>query len=182
METSGKKQSTNQWQIQTRRLGGSQIEGAKKVFTFLKYQRLSAKIVGCHTKVITFCRPKSGHFCWSNYAIFQGMTTDWKRFVSLIQKMFETGPKQWASFFPSYKYIVYVQNVFKRYKSMLRARVCLCFGYPERNQWRTVRNAFPTWLELERFFFDLEVTTQVPQAKWRSRFQAKLVHLHQGYL
>ena len=109
--------------------GSSQIGGRQKCFHLLKNQRLSP------TKEVFFRRSKSGYFCWSNYAILQGITTVWKRFVSLIQKTFETGPKQWASFFTSYTDIVYLQNVFK---SMLRASVCQCFGYPQRNQWRTV--------------------------------------------
>jgi len=219
-----------------------------------KYQKLSATIVVCHTKEVTFCRSKSGYFCWSNYAIFQGKTTVWKRFISSIQKRFETGPKQWASFFTSYTDLVYLQNVFKRFKSMLRASICHCFGYAQRNQqacpwewdsygnpmvnvpwdgmrrdrhkllwdgngtdecvpwktlglsmgmsflweshakrsmgwdgtgincygigmgqinmshgqpWKSVKNsvwnAFPTWLEVEWFFLDLEVTTHVPR-------------------
>jgi len=41
----------------------------------LKYQRLSATILGCHTTVVTFCRSKSGYFYLSNYAIFQGITS-----------------------------------------------------------------------------------------------------------
>jgi len=108
-----------QWRIQTMHLGGSQ-----KCLHLLKYQRLSAK------KEVIFCKSKSGYFCWSNYAIFQGITTVWKRFISLIQKTFETGSKQWDSFFATYGDLVYLQNVFKRYKSMLRASVCHCFGYP----------------------------------------------------
>jgi len=50
--------------------------------------------------------------------------------MSLIQKTFETGPNQWDSFFTNYTDLVYLQNVFIRYKSMLRANVCHCFGYP----------------------------------------------------
>jgi len=50
--------------------------------------------------------------------------------MTLIQKMFQTGPKQWASFFTSYTDLVCLQNAFKSYKSMLRASVCHCFGYP----------------------------------------------------
>jgi len=111
-----------------RRLGGSQIGGRQKCLHLLKYQRLSATIVVCHTKEVIFCRSKSGYFCWSNYAIFQGITTVWKRFISLFQKTFETGPKQRASFFTSYTDLVYLQNVFKRYENKLRASHC--FGYP----------------------------------------------------
>jgi len=67
--------------------GGSQIGGCQEGLYLLKYQRLSTTIVGCNTKVVTkvvnFCRPKSGYFCWSNYAVFQGKNTFWKRFISL---------------------------------------------------------------------------------------------------
>jgi len=91
---------------------GSQIGGRQEGLHLLKYQSLSATIVGCNTKMVTFCRPKSGSFCWSNYAVFQGKKTVWKRFISLIQKRFGTGPKQWASFFTSYTDLIYLQNIF----------------------------------------------------------------------
>jgi len=94
-----------QLRIQTRRLGEQLHRGSQKGLHLLKYQRLSATVVGHNKKVVTFCRPKSGYFCWSNYAIFQGITTVWKHFISLIQKTFETGPKQWSSFFTSYTYL-----------------------------------------------------------------------------
>ena len=110
--------------------GGSQIGGRQKGLHLLKYQRLSSTIVVCHKNELTFCRPKSGYFCSSNYAIFQEITTVWKRYIYLIQKTFETGPRHCASFFTGYTDLVYLQSVFKRYKSMLRARVCHCFGYP----------------------------------------------------
>ena len=139
-----------QWRIQTRRLGGQSNMGRQKGLHLLKYQRLSATLVGCHTKVVTFCRPKSVYFCWSKYGIFQGISTVWKRFISLIQKIFETGLEQSASCFTSYTYIVFLQNVVG-YKTMLRTSVCQVKN--------SVWNAFPTWLEVERFFLDLQVTT-----------------------
>ena len=37
---------------------------------------------------------------------------------------------EWASFFTSYTYLVSLQNVFERFKSMLRASVCHSFSYP----------------------------------------------------
>jgi len=55
--------------------GGSQIGARQKCLHLLKYQRLPATIVVCHTKEVTICRSKSGYFCWANYAIFQGITT-----------------------------------------------------------------------------------------------------------
>jgi len=93
--------------------GGSQIGGRRKCLHLFKHQSLSAKIVGCHTKVVKFCRPKSGYCCWSNYAIFQGIGTVWMSFISLIQKRFETDPKQWASFFTSYTDLLYLQMYLK---------------------------------------------------------------------
>jgi len=53
---------------------GSQIGRRQKGLHLFKCQRLSATIVGFHTKAVTFCRPKRGYFCWSNYVIFQGIT------------------------------------------------------------------------------------------------------------
>ena len=88
---------SNQWRIQA-------FGRRQKGLHLLKYKRLSATILKCHTKVVTFCRPKSGYFYLSNYAIFQRITTVWNCFISLIQKTFETVPKQWASFFTSYTY------------------------------------------------------------------------------
>jgi len=73
-------------------------------------------IVACHTKIVTFCRPKSGYFCWSNYAISQDINHSLKALYT-IPKTFQTGPKQWASFFTSYTYLEYLQNVFKRCKA-----------------------------------------------------------------
>ena len=49
--------------------GGNQIGGRHKCLHLLKYQRLSA------TKEVIVCRSKSCYFCWSNYAIFQGITS-----------------------------------------------------------------------------------------------------------
>jgi len=66
-----------QWRIQTKRLGGSQIWGRQEGLHLHKYQSLSATIVGCHTKVVTFCRPK--------VAIFVGRTM---RFFRLQLKSF----------------------------------------------------------------------------------------------
>ena len=46
---------------------------------------------------------------------------------------------------------------------MLHASVCHCFGYISvaKSVKNSVWNAFPTWLEVEGFFLDLEVTTNV---------------------
>jgi len=51
--------------------------GAKKFsrLHLFKHPKLSVKIVGYHAKVVTFLGQECGYFCWSNYAIFQGITT-----------------------------------------------------------------------------------------------------------
>ena len=102
----------------------------QKVFICINTKGCLRQSLGVTQMWLPFVGQKSGYLCCSNYAIFQGITTVWKRFVSLIQKMFEMGPKQWVSFFTSYAFLVYLQNVFKSYKSMLRASVWHCFGNP----------------------------------------------------
>ena len=96
--------------------GAVKLGGAKNIFTCLNTKDCLRQSL-CVTQEAIFFRSKSGYFCWSNYTIFQRITTVWKRFVWLIQKTFETGPKEWASFFTSYTDLVYLQNVFKRYKT-----------------------------------------------------------------
>ena len=114
-----------QWLIQTKGFGGSQIGGRQNGLHLGK--RLSATIVGCRTKVVTFCRPKMAIFVGRTMRFFKKKT----QFESaLIQKTFGTGPKQWVSFFTSYTDLAYLQNVLERYKCMLRASVCHCFGHP----------------------------------------------------
>jgi len=114
-----------QWLIQTKGFGGSQIGGRQKGLHLRK--RLSATIVGSRTKVVTFCRPKMAIFVGRTMRFFKKKT----QFESaLIQKTFGTGPKQWVSFFTSYTDLAYLQNVLERYKCMLRASVCHCFGHP----------------------------------------------------
>jgi len=52
---------------------------------------LPATIVGYHTKVVTFCRPRKWLFYWSNYAVFHNHGL--KALYTLIQKTLEAGPK-----------------------------------------------------------------------------------------
>jgi len=58
----------------------SEIAGAQKVINLFKYSSLSTRTVWNHTKAVTVCRPTKWLFCWSNTAIFQGITAVWKRF------------------------------------------------------------------------------------------------------
>ena len=67
-----------QWRIQTRHLGGQSNRGCQKCIHLFKYPSFFVTVIGYHTKVVMFCRPKSGHFCWSNCAIFQGITIVWQ--------------------------------------------------------------------------------------------------------
>jgi len=64
---------SSQWRIQTRRLGGKSNWGEPKCLHLHNTKRLSATIVVCYTKEVIFFRSKSGCFCWSKYAIFQGI-------------------------------------------------------------------------------------------------------------
>ena len=164
--------------------GGSQTEGRLKCLHLLKYQRLSATIVACHTKEVFFCRSKSGYFCWSNYAIFQGITTVWKRFSSLIQKKFQTGPKQWASFFTSYTDLVYLQYAFKRYKTWCAQAFATVLAIPSEISEEQCLQRIPDLVRNKTVLLRLGNDNSCPtkglkwKAKWRSCFQAKLVHLH----
>jgi len=72
---------------------GHATTGAPKSHPLLGYTRLSVTIVGNHAEVVTFSGQDIGYFCWSNYEIFQGITTV-KRFISLIQKTFEAWLKR----------------------------------------------------------------------------------------
>jgi len=80
-------------------------------------------------------RSKSGYICWSNNAFFQGITSLKAVYIINSENVWN-GPKQRASFFTNYTYLVYLQNA--RYKSMLHTSVCHCFSHPQGNQWRTV--------------------------------------------
>jgi len=77
------------------KLGGAV---AKKVFTCLN-TKFVCEWRWASQKRGYLLSSKKWLFFWSNYAIFAGKTTVWKRFISSIQKRFEKGPKQWASFF-----------------------------------------------------------------------------------
>jgi len=80
--------------------GGSQFGGAKNVFTCLNTKGCLWQ--SCVTrKRLSFVGQEVNIFV-GRTMLFQGITTVWKRFISLIQETFETGPKQWASFFTSY--------------------------------------------------------------------------------
>ena len=80
--------------------GGQWNRGAKKVFTYLNTKGLRQSL-GIAQKWLPFVGQTVVIFLGRTIAIFQGITTVWKRFKSLIQKTFETGLKQWASFFTS---------------------------------------------------------------------------------
>ena len=103
--------------------GGSQIGGRQEGLHLLKYQSLSATIVGCNTKVVTFCRPKSGCFCWFYYAIFQGKITVWKRFISLIQ-----GLKRVPNSGPCLSQATQISFIYKMYLKGIKAWCAQAFA------------------------------------------------------
>jgi len=110
--------------------GRSQIGGAKKVFTCLNTKCCLRQSLGITQKWLLLY-VKKWLFLLVELCDFFGNNHRFKALysISLIQKLFETDPKQWASFLTSYTYIVYLQTLFKRHKSMLRTSVFHCFGY-----------------------------------------------------
>jgi len=120
--------------------GGQSNWGAPRSLQLLKYQSLSATIVSCNTKMVTFCRPKSGYFCWSNYAIFQGKTSLKALYIINSEKVWNGSQTVGLVFHKLHR--SRISTKFKGYKSMLRTSVCHCFGYAQRNQWRTVSETY----------------------------------------
>jgi len=51
--------------------GGSQIGRRQKCLHLLKYQKLSATTIVCHTKEVIFCRSKSGFFVGRTMLFFR---------------------------------------------------------------------------------------------------------------
>jgi len=99
-----------QWRIQTRRLGGSQIGGRQEVFNCLNTKVCLRQSLVVTQKWLPFVGQKVAIFVGRTMRFFREKQV-WKRFISLIQKRCETGPKQWASFFTSYTDLVYLQNL-----------------------------------------------------------------------
>ena len=69
-------QTSNQWRIQTKCLGGQSNKGALTFFHLFKITVLLCdNRCVCHKKEITFLGQENGYFCWWNCAIFQGIST-----------------------------------------------------------------------------------------------------------
>jgi len=75
--------------IQTGVWGGSQIRGAKKFHFYT------------HRSGSPFLGQESGYFCWSNYAIFQGITNSKALHIINLGGFQKTG----LVFFISYTYL-----------------------------------------------------------------------------
>ena len=151
--------------------GGSQIGGRQKCLHLLKHQRLSATIVVCQTKEIIFCRSKSCYFCWSNYVLFQGITSLKVLYINNSENVWSRSQKMHLIFHKLHNW-----EHCRRPKQSLISANCrytlpkaycalvfdtvLAIGRSEKNN---VWNVFPTWSEVQRFFLHLEVTTQVPR-------------------
>ena len=95
---------TNQWRQSS---GGSRpgVLGDSQMGSHQTYHLLTQgslwQSLDITQKWSTFVGQESGYFCWSNYSIFQRLTTVWKRIILLIKKTFEADSKRWASFFTS---------------------------------------------------------------------------------
>jgi len=57
--------------------------------------------MGITQKWLPVLGQENGYFCWSNCAIFQGISTVLDRLLSLIHKKFEAGPKRRSYFSPA---------------------------------------------------------------------------------
>jgi len=171
-----RKVTSYQWRFQTRRLGGSQIGGRQECVHLLKYQTLSA------TKQVIFCRSKRCYFCWSNYAIFQVITTVWKRSISLIQKTFETNSG------PRFSEVTQMSYIYKMYLKYMKACCAQAFvtvlASPSEISEEQCLKRFPDLVRNRTVLHRPGSGNSCPtiglkwKAKWRSCFQAKLVHLH----
>jgi len=73
---------------------GNQIRGRQKVFTFSNTPASLGQSLGIAQKWLPFLGQENGNFYWSNYAIFQGITTLQNRLLSLSHKTFEACAKR----------------------------------------------------------------------------------------
>ena len=112
-----------QWRIQTRRLGGSEIGGHQEGFTCLNTKVCLPQSLGVTQKWLPFVGQKVAIFVGRTMRFFREKAV-WKGLISLIQKRFETGPKQWASFFTSYK----ISYIYKMYVKGIKACCALAFA------------------------------------------------------
>jgi len=73
--------------------------------------------------VVTFSRPKSGYFCWSNYAIFQGKP----QFESASYHQFRKGLKRAPNSGPRFSQATQISYIYKMYLKGLKA--CCAQGF-----------------------------------------------------
>jgi len=144
--------------------GGSQIGGRQNVFTCLNTKRYLRQSLCVTQKRLSFVGQKVA-ILLVKLCYFSGNNHSLKalyiiKFRKRLKRVPNSGPRFSQATQISYIY----KNLFKRYKSMLRASVCHCFWLSiTKSVKNSVWNAFSTWLETERLFLDLEVTTQVPR-------------------
>jgi len=103
--------------------GAVKLGGAKNVFTCLNAKGCLRQSLCVTHKRLSFLGEKVA-ILLAELCYFSGNKQSLKALYIMNLKKFGTGPKQWASFLTRYTDLVYLQNVFKRYKSMLRASVC----------------------------------------------------------
>jgi len=91
--------------------GEVKFGGAKNVFTCLNTKGCLRQSLCVTQKRLSFVGQKMAVFVGRTMLFFREQP-QFESGLSLLQKTFETGPKQWASFFTSYADLVYLQNVF----------------------------------------------------------------------
>jgi len=79
----------------------SQIGGRRKGLHLLKYQMLSATIVACHSKVVTFCWPKKWPFLLVELCDFSGITIVYPLRSFFFPASAPTGPFHYVCGAPS---------------------------------------------------------------------------------
>ena len=89
--------------------GGSQIGGRQEGFTCLNTKVCLRQSLGVTQKWLPFVGQKVAILVGRTMRIFREKPVR-KRFISSSQKRFETGPKQWSSFFTSYTDLVYLHS------------------------------------------------------------------------
>jgi len=95
LKTRNNNKRYNQWRIQTRRLGDSEIRERQKKLTCFNKPASLRQSLGITQKLLHFLDQENGHFSWSKYAIFQGVTTVKNRTFINSESLKQTSYAMW---------------------------------------------------------------------------------------
>jgi len=104
-------------------LGGSEMRRRQKVFTRLKYPSFSATIVGYHTKVVTFSKPRKWLFVLVDLCDLSGNYHSLKSPFINSQKVwtrscFSQATPNWERYGCPKQFFISTINVWKIYRSV----------------------------------------------------------------